>query len=195
MRKPLRDPLPGLRRMRLGAVFAGGQSRRFGSDKAVAAIDGVALIARVIAALAAQADRVVIVGRAWPGLEQVDDLPSAGLGPLGALAGALAHARANGFAEIVTSGCDLPDIPGDLGAILAPGPAVIAGQPLLGLWPAALAEPLLRYLERGGDRAMRGWIAEANARRVAIDRPVVNINTRDDLDVYLRTRADPRSSR
>ncbi len=49
----------------LGAVLAGGQSRRFGSDKALALLDGRPLIAHVIAALAAQTEAVIVCGKEW----------------------------------------------------------------------------------------------------------------------------------
>jgi molybdopterin-guanine dinucleotide biosynthesis protein A len=173
--------------MRLGAIFAGGQARRFGGDKAAADIDGVALIDRVARRLRPQVDRLIVVGRDWPGLERVDDLPSPGLGPLGALAGALTFAAMSGFDDVLTSGCDLPDIPPDLTERLKPGPAVIAGQPLLGLWPAALADELRDYLE-DGDRAMRSWIARSGARYVTLDRALANINSRDDLTAYLTSK-------
>ena len=180
---------------RLGAIFAGGMARRFGADKAAAEIDGVALIDRVAARLRGQCDALVVVGRAWPGLESAADRPRPGLGPLGALAGALGHARDGGHDAVLTSGCDLPDLPVDLAARLAPGPAVIAGQPLLGLWPAALAEALLAHLAAANDRSMRGWIAAAGARRVTCETPIANINTPDELARYLSSTGGRRSSR
>ncbi|HWL46408.1 MAG TPA: molybdenum cofactor guanylyltransferase [Sphingomonadaceae bacterium] len=173
----------------LGAIFAGGAARRFGGDKAEAAIDGRAMIEHVAERLGGQCDRVVLVGRWRPGFETVADAPAPGLGPLGALAGALCYAGANGHALVLTSGCDLPDLPRDLAARLAPASAVVLGQPLLGLWDAALAPALVRWLERGGDRAMRSWIAEAGARRVPLDQRPSNINTRDELAAFLRGRA------
>jgi molybdopterin-guanine dinucleotide biosynthesis protein A len=171
--------------MRLGAIFAGGQARRFGSDKGAVEIGGEALIDRVARKLRPQVDALVVVGRSWGELPRVADIPSPGLGPLGALAGALAHAELHGFADVLTSGCDLPDLPDDLGGLLAPGPAVVSGQPLLGLWPATLAVQLRLYLEADGDRAMRSWIAHADARWVTLDRPLANINTPADLAAYL----------
>jgi molybdopterin-guanine dinucleotide biosynthesis protein A len=170
---------------RLSAIFAGGQARRFGGDKAAAEIDGVMLIERVAARLRPQADALVVIGRAWPGLESVSDLPRPGLGPLGALAGALAYAEAHGFSEVLTSGCDLPDLPLDLAERLSPGPAVVEGQPLLGLWPTELAAPLLVYLEQDGDRAMRSWIARSSARRVTLEGALANINTQAELAASL----------
>src|SRR5687768_5356431 len=49
--------------MILGAVLAGGQSSRFGSDKALAELDGRTLIARAVDALAGWCEYVVAVGR------------------------------------------------------------------------------------------------------------------------------------
>jgi molybdopterin-guanine dinucleotide biosynthesis protein A len=169
---------------RLGAIFAGGRARRFGSDKAAAVIEGISLIDRVAARLRPQCDVVVVVGRSWPGLDTIADAPEPGLGPLGALAGALVHARDNGFAEVLTSGCDLPDLPAALSDMLTPGPAVLAGQPLLGLWPARLAPTLLAHLTGSADRSMRGWIDAAGARRVPFAGNVANINTPADLTAF-----------
>jgi molybdopterin-guanine dinucleotide biosynthesis protein A len=165
----------------LGAIFAGGAARRFGSDKAAAEIGGVAMIDHVAARLAGQCDAVVVVGREWPGLVSVADVPRPGLGPLGALAGALRFALDGGYEAVLTSGCDLPDLPGDLYERLRPGPAVVEGQPLLGLWSSNLAGPLAAWLETDEDRAMRSWIAHVGARRVALPTPPVNINTVEDL--------------
>ena len=176
---------------RLGAIFAGGQARRFGSDKAAALLDGVALIDHVAARLRGQCDAVVVIGRDWPGLASVGDLPHPGLGPLGALAGALSCARAKGYAEVLTSGCDLPDLPTDLAERLGEGPAVVAGQPLLGLWPSGLTDLLLAYLAETDDRSMRGWIAAAGARLVAIEGAIANINTVEDLLLSALARATP----
>ncbi|HEX8447332.1 MAG TPA: molybdenum cofactor guanylyltransferase [Sphingomonas sp.] len=173
---------------RLGAIFAGGAARRFGSDKARALLDGRALLDHVVDRLRPQCDALVVIGRSWPGLPTVADQPEPGLGPLGALAGALVHARATGFTDVLTSGCDLPDLPRELGALLGQGPAVIAGQPLLGLWPVTLTDLLLRHLQEDPDRAMRGWIGASGAATVRIDRPVANINRPADLDDLIRRR-------
>ena len=52
--------------MILGAVLAGGLSTRFGSDKALAELDGHTLIARAVDALSGWCEYVVVVGRdAW----------------------------------------------------------------------------------------------------------------------------------
>lgn len=182
----------------LGAIFAGGAARRFGGDKHAALLHGRALIDHVADRLAPQCDAVVAIGRPWPGLSVVTDRPAAGLGPLSALAGALHHAMQYGYDLVLTSGCDLPDLPLDLARQLAPAPATAAGQPLLGLWPSTMASPLTDWLANGGDRAMRSWIERTGARRVTLRTDPVNINTRADLDRYsagIRPTAGPRSSR
>lgn len=178
--------------MKLGAVFAGGQARRFGADKALAELNGRPLLSHVIDRLKPQVDRLVVVGRNWPGCVMLHDRPEGGLGPLAALAAALAHASDQGGTDVLTSGCDLPDLPHDLAERLGAGPAVVAGQPLLGLWPAALLPTLDDHL-RAGHRSMRSWIEATPTREVAIGRPVTNINRPADLAAF-RLSAGPRSS-
>ena len=165
----------------LGAVLAGGRARRFGSDKAVALLDGVALIDRVLAALGPQVDAVVVCGRAHPGTPSLDDLPAPDLGPLGGLNAALAHAAAHRFDAVVSVGCDLPGLPPNLVAHLGPGPAYIADCPIVGRWPATLAPMLHPWLGLpDGDRSMRGWVRLVGACAIEGVR-LTNINTQADL--------------
>lgn len=173
----------------LGAIFAGGAASRFGSDKAAASIDGKAMIDHVAARLAPQCERVVVVGRQWRGLDQVADRPRSGLGPLSALAGALCFAAEHRYSLVLTSGCDLPDLPLDLAQRLQPAPAVAKGQPLLGLWPAELGKALEEWLEADHDRAMRSWIAHTRARSVTLPIVPTNINTLDDLERFAKNRS------
>lgn len=163
----------------LGAVLAGGQSRRFGSDKALALLDGVSLLDHVLARLRPQVDGLIVVGR--DDAAGIPDRPSPGLGPLGGLCAALAYAQANGFDMVVTSGCDLPEVPLDLAARLAPGPAVARGQPLFGAWPANLGPDLDRHLATSGDRSLRAWVGSTGARSVDLG-TFRNINTPSDLE-------------
>jgi hypothetical protein len=69
----------------LGAILAGGRSRRFGSDKALARLGGERLIDRAAAALRPQVDRLIVCGRVMPAMVCVADRPSPDLGPLGGL--------------------------------------------------------------------------------------------------------------
>src|SRR3546814_13961187 len=86
----------GMRRdgMRLlGAVLAGGRSSRFGSDKALAMLDGRTLLDHAAAALGAHVETVVICGRHVPGMTGLADRPAADMGPLGGLNAALHQDR------------------------------------------------------------------------------------------------------
>lgn len=165
----------------LGAIIAGGASSRFGSDKACFPVGGRPMLDRVAASLAPQCETLVVCGRVWPGLASLADRPEPGLGPLGGLAAALHHARAHGYGAVLTSGCDIWPVPDDLAQRLSPGPACILGQPLLGLWPSALAPLLDRRLAETEDRSMRGWIAEAGARRIDPGCVIHNLNRPEDV--------------
>lgn len=165
----------------LGAVLAGGASRRFGSDKALALHEGRALIDHAIARAGEVADAVVVCGGARAGYEAIADEPAAGLGPLGGLCGAMAYAAANGFGAVLTIPCDTPDLPAEALRALVGGEcaAYLADLPVAGYWPAALREALARHLA-GNDRSMRGWARRCEA--VAVATPAtVNVNRPDDL--------------
>ena len=172
----------------LGAIIAGGQSRRFGSDKAKALFKGQPLAAHVIAALARHVDEVVFAGREWPGFATVADVPEPGLGPLGGLAGALAHAADTGFDAVLSAPCDLPGIPDELlrNLLTQQGPAIFAGNPIIGLWPAALAPQLARHLAETEDRSMRAWATRCGAVLVGKGLTLPNINTSADLQALTR---------
>ena len=71
----------------LGAILGGGQSSRFGSDKAVALLHGLPLMDHASAGLRPHVEAVITVGRDWHGLVRVEDEPEPGLGPLGGLLG------------------------------------------------------------------------------------------------------------
>ncbi|MES2337535.1 MAG: molybdenum cofactor guanylyltransferase [Pseudomonadota bacterium] len=160
----------------LGAVLAGGQSRRFGSDKAMAMLDGRALIDRVIAAIAPQVDAVIVCGRAGA----LADRPGGNLGPLAGINAALHHARATGFDAVVSVPCDSPFLPGDLVARIGVGPVSVVDSPVIGCWPTRLADDLDAWLATGPDRSMRGWIRACGARVVDVGE-IVNVNTPAEL--------------
>ena len=172
----------------LGAVLAGGRSSRFGSDKALALVEGRPLIAHVIAALRPQVAALVVCGRDWPGfvaLTDVPDLgpdlgPGPGLGPLAGLCAALIDAERRGFDAVLCAPCDVLDLPADLAQRLSPGPAVAIGGRAVGLWPAGLASALRQRLDTADDRSIRGWLAATGAHEIDCG-PLRNINRPGDL--------------
>jgi len=165
----------------LGAILAGGQARRFGSDKAQALYHGTRLIDRVAAALLAQCGALVVCGREEPGFRCLPDWPEAGLGPLGGLAAALRHAEDQGFAFVLSAGVDAPDLPHALSVMLAgEGAAIVESQPVVGLWPVALAPALESFLA-GGGRSLYRFADAIGARRVELPASLMNVNRPEDL--------------
>ncbi len=168
----------------LGAILAGGASRRFGSDKALAEIAGRRMLDLVADRLRSQCDELIVVGRDWPGLVRADDRPLPGLGPLGGLAGALAHAVGAGFDAVLTAGCDLPGLPLDLRVRLGHPNAILHGQPTIGLWDSQLAEPLAAWLGQTTDRSIRAWALLTDVRWISSNSELANINTPADLAAF-----------
>lgn len=175
--------------MILGAIIAGGQSRRFGSDKALAVVDSKPLLDHVAEALSAQTDALVIIGRTWPGIASIADRPALDQGPLGGLCAALHYAQANGFETVLTAGCDVLPLPADLPALLGPASAVVQDQQLIGLWRTDLGPALEAYLNTQSDRSIRGWMAASGARSVPIDALFHNLNTPEDLAAFTKDQA------
>jgi molybdopterin-guanine dinucleotide biosynthesis protein A len=161
----------------LGAVLAGGRSSRFGSDKALAMLDGRSLLDHALAALRPHCDAVIVVGRG-----EIADWPRADMGPLGGIAGALIHAADQGFDRVLTAPVDCVRLPDDLRALLEPAPAFLETQPVIGLWPVASIDDLRAILEDGHDLAVRAYARRIGARAVSSDFVPPNINSTADLD-------------
>lgn len=167
--------------MILGAVLAGGQSSRFGSDKALAELGGRTLLAGAIAMLEVQCDAVVVVGRSDAPGATIPDRPHAGLGPLGGIASALHHAAHNGFETVLTCGVDCAGLAKVALAELMPAPAFCADQPVIGLWPASAAAAADELLASDAKHSMRAFAELIGARAVRLSAIPANINTRADL--------------
>ena len=167
--------------MILGCVLAGGESSRFGSDKALAEIGGESLLARAVDLLAGWCEHVVVAGRAEAPAPTLPDAPRPGMGPLGGLAAALHHAVDEGYDAVLTIGVDALDLPENLPAQLAPAPAYITQQPVVGLWPASASPVLDALLARDERHSMRHFAELIAARPVQLACEPANINTPADL--------------
>jgi molybdenum cofactor guanylyltransferase len=188
----------------LGLVLAGGLARRMGGgDKARIRVGGATILARVLACLKPQCERIIINANGDPsrfadgGLPVVpDDVPDFA-GPLaGILAGldwAAAHAPQLEWLLSVPGDC--PFLPKNLltrlhDARLAAGTPLACARsgewrhPVVALWPVALREDLRRALVQEGLHKIEIWtarhgIAIADWPAAPVD-PFFNVNTPDD---------------
>lgn len=167
--------------MILGVVLAGGQSRRFGSDKAMAQLDGHTLLARAVDLLSGWCEHVVVAGRETAPAPTLPDWPRPHMGPLGGIAAALRHAADEGYAALLSIGVDAPDLPDDLPDLLAPAPAYLAQQPVIGLWPINALGALEAILAGTSKHSMRTLAEAIGARAVNLPSEPANINTPADL--------------
>lgn len=166
----------------LGAVLAGGRATRFGSDKALARLGDATLLDHALASLAPHCAALVVCGRDAAPVPTVADRPAPHLGPLGGLAGALAHAAANGFGAVLTTACDTPFLPpGVIAALLAGEGGFAAEAPTVGLWPVRLVQPLVAHLTAGDNRSIRRWARAAGLPAVMAGVAIPNVNRPADL--------------
>ena len=169
----------------MGLVLAGGQSTRFGSDKALAVLGGDTLLSRAVATLKQWCATVVIAGRGDTLAQSlgpcIPDWPRAGMGPLAGIAAGLAHARAHGFASVLSCGVDNAGLPQDTLDALTPPSAYLASQPVIGHWLVNAEEAAVAILQSEGRHSMLAFAARANARPVNAASTPANINTPADL--------------
>lgn len=178
-------------------VLAGGYGRRMGGGKPQRMLAGETMLARALGQAAALSDLVALAARdpaqVGPpeGVALILDAPIEG--PLGGLAAALAYAREQGRAAVLTLPCDMPFTPPDLGARLGAAldhhAAAIAASgerlhPVCGLWRVGALEHLPAWAA-SGRRSLKGF-AEAigfTAVHWPIEPadPFFNVNTAEDL--------------
>lgn len=167
--------------MILGVVLAGGQSRRFGSDKAVALLAGKSLISRAVDAMSGWCEHVIVAGRETAPAPTVPDWPHDGAGPLGGIAAALHHAQDEGYDSVLSCAVDTLGLPENVLELLTPAPAFLADQPVVGNWPVSATPVIERILRSEGSHSMRAFADAIGAREVKLPRKTDNINTPADL--------------
>lgn len=193
---PAPPPAPGP----VGALLAGGSSRRMGSDKALAVLGALPLFRWAAASLEGLPTRVQVGGAPLPGLgwrTLRDERRDAG--PGGGIETAL---RAYPGAVVVVVGVDLPFVPVELlaaaHAALEPGVEAAVPRhggrwhPLAAAWaPDALAA-LTAWLD-AGRRDLQGFLDSRSSAVAALEgarlralgdpeRMLMNVNTPDDLE-------------
>lgn len=185
----------------VGAVLAGGGSRRMGQDKALLALAGERLLERALAVLASTFTEVILVTGSQHdyrdlGWTQVKDR-HADCGPLAGLEAALAWAAPR---PVFVLACDLPRVDGRVVALVSAGSqrrhgadsesagAVVARrqgrlQPLCGLYNGACAAVATRMLD-SGERSVHRLLAAVDCATVDFDDfqpdPFLNVNTPAD---------------
>lgn len=203
----------------LGAVLAGGRSRRFGSTKAHAPFLGESMVRRVADALRTVCEDVIVVGH-LPELGLAAGCPVVpdaipGAGPLGGLHAALREARARGGAGVVLLGCDMPLVPPAVlslllhegatrgGEAVAPAAGSKGVEPLCAWYSVACLDVVRARLD-GEDRSLRGVLDAVRTHRIPRERlaaacdPEVALrgaNTPDELAELERLATPPRVGR
>jgi len=192
----------------LGGVLVGGQSRRFGSDKAVAHVGDRSLAAWAVHALREVADPVVLLG-GYGTLARRMALPwrgdaRPGRGPLSGIAVGLKWAAESERDGLLVLACDLPLVPAEVMRAIASAArpdvdAVVAGtgdedepQPLCAWYGAGALPSVEARLDRGA-YAVRGLLADLRVVQVRVADDIerasallLNVNTPDDLAVARR---------
>ncbi len=178
-------------------ILAGGQSRRFGSNKALAEFHGTRLVDHLIRRLEAQTSGPIAINAselahgALNGCRLVPDRIEGEIGPLAGLHAALCWAGEQGFDTVVTTPVDTPILPGDyIARLCATGaPAVAAHKnrihALHGVWPTD-QHARLETAIGAGLRAARDWGKAISATKCAFAAtstpdPFFNVNTPEDL--------------
>jgi len=183
-----------------GLLLAGGRSRRFGAEKAVASFRGHTLMEHVAArfwgcaafAVSARAESAAAQcarGHGWPVLQ---DDPAHPQGPLAGVCAGLTWARANGMELLAVAPCDAPLLSHtlftELERALGSAPAAYAvtphgAHPLCAMWCTTLLAPLSAELDAGRHPAVRDFLAAHGAATVRFGDAAsfVNFNTRESL--------------
>ena len=167
--------------MILGVVLAGGQSTRFGSDKALAEFGGQTLLGRAYDTLTGFCELVVVAGRDKGPGHCIPDWPHANMGPLAGIAAGLHLARDDGYDSVLTIGVDSVGLPEDLLELLSPAPAFLESQPVVGHWPAGAVDAIETLLLADTRHSMLAFAGAIGATPVKMSAKPANINTPADL--------------
>ncbi|MEM7416704.1 MAG: molybdenum cofactor guanylyltransferase [Gemmatimonadota bacterium] len=175
----------------LGVVLAGGRSRRFGSDKAVAVWAGRTLVTRAADSLRSLCDDVVVVSSLHPDLPGVRTVPDTrpDEGPLAGIEAGLFVAEREDRDGVFVLACDMPAVDPealrslsevfDGGRPVSAARAVEPGfEPLCAIYPASYRAKASRLLD-AGERAAWRLFSKAEGEVVEVG-AIVNVNTPDE---------------
>ena len=192
------------------AILAGGQSTRFGSDKALALVPGTqtSFLERAIMLGRSVADQVLIVGPVRPGIDGLgactvsDYFP--GQGPVGGVVTALDATNAG---YLVVLSCDQPFVSASDVRLLLTGlpgkPAAVFAHdegpfhPLPCALDVAQCQAKIRVAFATGTRSLMGLLRQCGAEEIQLPggagwKRLLDIDTREELR-RLSGRVDPNS--
>jgi molybdopterin-guanine dinucleotide biosynthesis protein A len=197
----------GVSELSIGAVLAGGASRRMGEPKALVELAGRPLIAHAVSSVIDAGLEPVVVAKADSAVPDLGvpvlDEPAEPRHPLCGIVAALRYAETR---PVVVIGCDMPFVPpsllGTFGRLADPvAVASIDGEiePLLARYEPAVEPALMASLRAG--TALREAVAALHPRLVGEgdlsaygdpNRIVLNVNSPEDLEIArsLVTRPD-----
>jgi len=179
-----------------GLVLAGGQSSRFGANKALALLNGEPLAARMARLLNVHCGHVALSASEallGPDVSFLVDPPGTPAGPLAGVLAGLRWAKDAGAEWLVTAPCDTPLLPEDFAARLVETAetagaraAVIASgdgvHPLCAAWRVTLLPGLEAALAEGHP-PVHVFLEDAGAAQLRVaDEHLININTPSDLE-------------
>lgn len=161
-----------------GVLLVGGASRRFGSPKALAQLEGPTLAERAWRVLGGACDERIAVGKQTDALPLPFPLLDDGSDVRAPIAGVVAGMRAAHAGVCVFLPVDCPLISAaSLGKLASAAPARPPTGPLPGAYPRTMLPLLERKLSRG-DYSLR----DLEATIVELDpRELANVNTLGDL--------------
>ena len=193
-----------------GLMLAGGRSRRFGRDKALANFRGRPLIASSLDVLRPHAAVLAISGPATiaaaSGVEAFPDAPGAPDGPLAGILAGVAWAAQRGCTHLATAPCDTPFLPADLvprlAAAIGERPVTAARamrvHPLCALWRTDAAGSLATLVRNGKQLSMQALIDALGGGYADFEdeEAFANLNTPEEFaaaERALRVPSDPQA--
>jgi molybdopterin-guanine dinucleotide biosynthesis protein A len=207
MTDPARPAIPAAPDTPLGAILAGGASRRFGSHKALAKVGGPTIVERVRDAMEAAVGGAVLITNepglfAGLGLRSRPDVYP-GAGPVAGIQAALRWAEDEGRPGALVAACDMPFLdPGALRLFLDLARAVVLSsdavavrtddgkRPPLCAYFSVCCLPSVERVLAGDDRSVRALLSSVATAWVPMEdiarfrdpaTMFFNVNTPDNL--------------
>ncbi len=181
-------------------ILCAGTSKRFGSNKMLAALAGRPLLAHTIDRIEPQVSDLALNGAGGAydgfGLAVIPDSIKGQLGPLAGILTAMEWAAGLGYDRVLTVSGDTPFVPKNFAYQLSTCPEQKIGlaqvgqntHNVCGLWPVRLAPELGEFLRDGKSFKVQDFLALYETCAVSFEKtngidPFFNVNTREDMAI------------